>query len=156
MTFMPEVQLAAPAPAAEPTAQRLRALLDAPADANVIIVYDGECPFCSAYVRLLRLRQAAGKAALLDARQNDRGKIVQRETGLDLNRGMIAIVGERLYWGDEAVHALALLTSPVGLFNRVNAAILANRLASRLLYPLLRFGRNSALMVKGKPQIDLT
>jgi len=38
------------------------------------IVYDGDCPFCSRYVRLVRLRDAIGPVALVNAR--DGGELV--------------------------------------------------------------------------------
>jgi len=34
----------------------------------VTVFYDGECPFCTRYVRLLRLRRAAGTVRLVDLR----------------------------------------------------------------------------------------
>ena len=33
------------------------------------LVYDGDCPFCSRYVKYLRLRRAAGPVRLVNARE---------------------------------------------------------------------------------------
>ena len=38
------------------------------------IVYDGDCPFCSRYVALVRLREAVGQVVLANAR--DGGPVV--------------------------------------------------------------------------------
>ena len=35
------------------------------------IFYDGQCPFCRRYVRLLELRSEIGDIALIDARSDD-------------------------------------------------------------------------------------
>lgn len=39
--------------------------------------------------------------------------------GLDVDQGMVLKVGERLYYGSDAIHVLALLSSRSGLFNRI-------------------------------------
>ena len=43
---------------------------DATYEDMTYVVYDGECPFCSSYVKLLRLREAAGSIVLLNARED--------------------------------------------------------------------------------------
>jgi predicted DCC family thiol-disulfide oxidoreductase YuxK len=118
------------------------------------IVYDGQCPFCSRYVTLLRLRDAIGPVALVDAREG--GPIVDeiRAAELDLDEGMVLKVDGRLYHGDECLHRLALLSTPSSLFNRVNAAVFRSATASRLLYPVLRSGRNAALRLLGRPKLN--
>ena len=40
----------------------------APAAAGNWLVYDGDCPFCSRYVQLLRIREAVGPLRLVNAR----------------------------------------------------------------------------------------
>jgi predicted DCC family thiol-disulfide oxidoreductase YuxK len=37
-------------------------------DTKMVLVYDGECPFCRNYVRLMSLRKAVGDIELVDAR----------------------------------------------------------------------------------------
>ncbi|CAN0407117.1 unnamed protein product, partial [Scytosiphon promiscuus] len=36
-----------------------------------VIVYDGECPFCSQYVKMLRIHESVGTVRLIDARSSD-------------------------------------------------------------------------------------
>ncbi len=40
------------------------------AGADLFIVYDGECPFCSRYVALQRLRESIGKVSMVNARDH--------------------------------------------------------------------------------------
>jgi predicted DCC family thiol-disulfide oxidoreductase YuxK len=117
------------------------------------IIYDGQCPFCSRYVQLVRLRDSLGGVALVDARKG--GPLVDevRSAGADLDEGMVLKMDGRLYQGEDCVHMLALLSTPSGLFNRTNAAIFRSRRASKLLYPLLRAGRNAALRLLGRSKI---
>jgi predicted DCC family thiol-disulfide oxidoreductase YuxK len=117
------------------------------------IVYDGQCPFCSRYVQLLRLRESLGAVRLIDAREG--GPIVEelQRARVDLDEGMVLKLDDRLYHGHDCIHVLALLSTPSGLFNRINAAVFRSPLAARMLYPVLRAGRNAVLRLLGRGKI---
>lgn len=117
------------------------------------IVYDGDCPFCTRFVTMVRLQQAAGPVDLVNAR--DGGPVVQQVTqaGYDLNLGMAMVDGERIYFGADCLHRIALLSTGSGLFNRMVAVIFASDRLSRWIYPMLRGGRNLSLRVLGRPPI---
>lgn len=119
------------------------------------IVYDGDCPFCTRYVRLLRLRESAGHVVLVNAR--DGGPVVDeiRAAGLDLDEGMVLKLGGRFYHGDACMHRLALMSTPSTLFNRINGSVFRSPVASRFLYPVLRAGRNLALRLLGRERLSL-
>lgn len=119
------------------------------AKAIVEIVYDGDCPFCSGYVRLLRLRESVD-VRLLDARQHPSRVERYRRLGYDLTDGMVVESGERIYHGADAITVLSLLSSRSGFWNRALANCFQNKTVSRLLYPLLRGGRNLTLMAMGR------
>lgn len=118
------------------------------------VIYDGHCPFCSAYVRLLRLRDTLGRVQLVNAREG--GPIVDEvlAAGLDLDEGMVLKMDSQFYHGDECIHRLALLSSPSTLFNKINRVIFRSPTLSRLLYPLLRSGRNGALRLLGRSKFS--
>jgi len=118
------------------------------------IVYDGDCPFCDRYVTLLRLRDSIGQVALVNAR--DGGSLVEaiRRLGIDLDEGMVLVMNGELYHGADCLNRLALLTTPSGTFNRMNAWMFRSPTAARLLYPVLRAGRNAALVLLGRKKID--
>src|SRR5262245_11758090 len=119
------------------------------------VVYDGDCPLCSRYVSVLRLRDSFGPFELIDARTGHAAARELAARGYDLDEGMALIDGERIYFGDECVNRLALMSTPVGVFNRLNAAIFRSPRLSALLYPLLRTGRNAVLWLLGRPKIGL-
>lgn len=115
-----------------------------------LIIYDGDCVFCQNYVRFFRLRETIGPVELLDARSGDpRVEKFWRE-GYDLDEGMVFVHGGRVFYGPEAVHVLASLSSRSGLFNRLNAAVFKSEGVARLLYPALKFGRRLTLKVRGR------
>jgi len=60
----------------------------------------------------------------------------------------------RLYHGQDCVNRLALMSTPSGAFNRVNAWVFRSPMRSRLLYPVLRTGRNIVLRLLGRTKIN--
>lgn len=123
-------------------------------DDGVTLVYDGECPACRNYVRVVRVRDAVGAFRLVDAREG--GPVVDEITaaGLDIDEGMVLKMGGRLHHGDDAVHALALISGPSGVLNRVNYHLFRSRRVSAALYPVLRSGRGLLLKLLRKRRID--
>lgn len=132
--------------------QKFQGLLERP-DADMVIIYDGQCVFCSAYVKLLRLRSAVGTVELLDARQGGIAALAERELKLDLNEGMLVLYQGRHYCGSDAMNLLSLLSSSSGTLNRIVAAVFRSPTLSRMLYPALRLGRRATLAVLGRPTI---
>ncbi len=112
---------------------------------ELLLIYDGECPFCSRYVQLLRLRETVGSLRLINARSSDPEVDVVRQLGYVIDEGMVLKMGGRYFHGDTCLHMLALMSSQQGWFNRLNFWLFRSDWLSRLAYPLLRTGRNSVL-----------
>ncbi|MXP41365.1 DUF393 domain-containing protein [Altererythrobacter soli] len=127
----------------------------APADpaADNWLLYDGECPFCSAYVRMVRLRKNLGALRMVDAREHGAEYREATELGYDLNDGMLLKLSGRFYHGDESIHVLALASSSQDWFGRFNGWIFRSRKRSAALYPLLRSGRSMALRLLGREKL---
>ena len=119
-----------------------------------LIIYDGDCMLCHSYVRMVRLREAIGEVETLDARSGDPRLAQYWAQGYDLNDGMLFVHRDKLYFGAEAVHVLALLCTPSGVFNRLNAWIFSSRAMAVMAYPFLRLGRSVALFSKRKGQMQ--
>jgi predicted DCC family thiol-disulfide oxidoreductase YuxK len=116
------------------------------------LIYDGDCPFCSRYVQYLRVREAVN-LRFVNAREGGPRVAEIRRAGLDLDGGMVLKLGDRFYHGADCIHVLALLASPSNVFNRLNAAIFRSERLSRLLYPVLRAGRNTVLWLLGRRKL---
>ena len=56
------------------------------------LLYDGDCPFCTNYVRMVQLRKAVGPVALLNMRDHPDLAASYRAQGYDLNDGMLRCV----------------------------------------------------------------
>jgi predicted DCC family thiol-disulfide oxidoreductase YuxK len=121
---------------------------------EVVLVYDWECPVCDIYCRLVRVRPTVGRLRLVNAREST--ILLQEITRarLDIDQGMIVKMGRQLYYGSDAIHALALISDRANLFNRLIYYIFRSSQLSRILYPALRMCRNLLLKIMGKTKIN--
>ena len=115
----------------------------------LLIVYDGECPFCSHYVTHLRLQAHCGPVHLLNARINDSRVEAYWQQGYDLDQGMLAVLDGQVFYGSAAVILLAQLADPEDGFNRLHGWLLARPRIARFLYPVFKRARRMALAFKG-------
>lgn len=118
------------------------------------IVYDGECPFCSRYVNMLRLRDSLGPVEILDARYKHPVVSLLRDKQIDLDEGMAMVQDNEICHGDECIHKLALLTTPSGIFNRCSALLFRSARVAKIIYPVLRLGRNVTLRLLGRQKFS--
>jgi len=113
------------------------------------VYYDGECPFCTRYIRMLRLSRSV-EVALVDLRTCGPVRDDLRAQGFDVDRGMVVETEGRRVGGADAVNTLALLSTPSDSLNRINRALLSSPRLARILYPLLRMGRWLSLFLLGR------
>ncbi|MGI9260175.1 MAG: DCC1-like thiol-disulfide oxidoreductase family protein [Gammaproteobacteria bacterium] len=120
----------------------------------ILLVYDEQCPACDQYCRLVRIRDSVGELRLIDARESSEimGEITA--LGLDIDQGMVVKIREQIYYGADAIHVLALMSSRSGFFNRLNYWTFRSKPISRVLYPILRSCRNLQLKMLGKTKIN--
>jgi len=121
---------------------------------EILLVYDKECPLCNAYCRMARIRAAVGELRLVDAR--DPSAVLDEITakGWDIDQGMVLKVEDTLYYGADAIHVLSLMSSRSGIFNRLTYLVFRSAAVSRVIYPVLRSGRNLLLMLLRKTKIN--
>ena len=122
----------------------------------VWLLYDEDCPFCSRYVRLIRLKKSVGDLLLVNARHPSPYRDEVQNAGLDINDGMTLKYGQQLYHGDACIHMLALLSTRLNAVNKLNAWLFKSPARAKLLYPLLRAGRKFLLWLLGRKMIDTT
>ena len=123
-------------------------------DEEILLVYDKECPACDNYCQVIRIRETVGRLKIVNARDNS--DVMQEITakGLDIDQGMVLKMGDQLFYGADAIHALALISSKSGLLNRLNYWMFKSKRVSAFLYPVLRACRNLLLKILGKTKIN--
>jgi predicted DCC family thiol-disulfide oxidoreductase YuxK len=121
---------------------------------DIELVYDKECPVCEFYCKRIDVRQSAGQLLRINAR--DDSEIMDEITalGLDIDEGMVVRVGDKLHYGADAIHELALLSSGKGFVNATSRLMFSSRHMSRALYPLFKFARNMLLKALGRTRVN--
>jgi len=124
-------------------------------DGKMLVVYDGDCPFCRSYVGLMELRRAVGHVELVDARTD--APIVRKlaELGYDLDQGMAVVYGGRVYHGKDAVVVMSSISGRRKWPARVLARLLRNPRRAAILYPLMKFGRRVTLKGLGRAPLNV-
>lgn len=109
-----------------------------------VLIYDGECPFCTRYADYVAIKKRLPDLELLDARaQPDHAAVREaRAKGLIIDEGMLLIDGEMVLHGAEA---LAALSAP-------GSMIASPKMAQRV-YPFMRSGRNLILRMLGRKKM---
>jgi hypothetical protein len=74
--------------------------------------------------------------------------------GLDLDEGMVLKYGGRLYHGADCLNMLSLLSSRQGWLNSLMALAFSRSGIARMVYPMLRTGRNATLSLLGRSRIQ--
>jgi hypothetical protein len=74
--------------------------------------------------------------------------------GLDIDQGMVLIVGDRMYYGADAIHTLAIMGTRSGVFNRLAYWCFKSPPVSSVVYPALRACRNLLLKILRRTKIN--
>ena len=99
-------------------------------DGELAIIYDAECPVCTAYSCSVEIddRQAPrASGGSTRARPTTRWFGRPRQPGLDLDEGMVVVHQGQLYHGADALNIMARLAPRQGLGNRLNRLMFGNR-----------------------------
>lgn len=123
-------------------------------DDQIDLVYDPQCPVCEFYCQRIDVSESSGKLSRIDARKDSPIMNEITTAGLDIDQGMVVKVGTELYYGSEAIHQLALLSSKKGIVNRMAYWVFRHRRAAHILYPVLAAGRNLLLKILRRSRIN--
>ncbi|MEM6354928.1 MAG: DCC1-like thiol-disulfide oxidoreductase family protein [Pseudomonadota bacterium] len=123
------------------------------ADGDNWLLYDGDCPFCSRFAAYTRLRETVGSVRLVNAREGGPEAAEARAAGYVIDEGMVLKLDGRLYYGDDCLNRLALLSSRSGIFNRLNYWAFSSPTLARISYPVLKTGRALVLRLLGREKM---
>ena len=116
---------------------------------DTLIIYDGECVYCKNFVAMVRLQASIGPVVLINARSEDPRVLKFKKQGYDLNKGMIFYHNGTVFFGADAVNAMALLSIESSFFNWVIKRAFKYVWVAKILFPFLRLGRFLTLRIRG-------
>nr|WP_259735395.1 DUF393 domain-containing protein [Synechococcus sp. CS-1329] len=118
---------------------------------TIQLVFDGGCPFCSAFAAMGELRGGLPQLRIIDGRADHALRRQLKARGFDLARGAVLIEGEHCWHGAEAVQRLCAQLRPSSTLLSLLTAVFGEEERSRRLYPLLLAARRGALALRGLP-----
>ena len=121
---------------------------------DVTIVYDGECPFCSDFVSLNRLKEHGYTVKIINARDTKNSVVIDLRKNFDIDKGMIVIHGEKVLYGSSAARFISSFNSYGILRASLYRLMLANQKIANILYPVLVFLRKLYFRLVGKKFIN--
>ncbi|VVC76606.1 hypothetical protein AQUSIP_19290 [Aquicella siphonis] len=123
------------------------------AQQSVLLIYDGDCPLCDSFAKMIKIRESVGHFEMINARQPHPVLDEINAKKLDLDQGVVVKYNNHFYHGPDAMHILGLMSSDHDWFNCFNALLFRSKIISRLFYPLFKYVRNGLLWWNGVPKI---
>lgn len=117
---------------------------------SITVVYDGECPLCSRFAMMIRLREQFGQVRLVDARQAHDPLVARLRRTYRLDDGFVVLHEDREYYGAAAMRFLAAATEEKGGTSRLLRAFFRPQGTGSGLYQVLVRGRKLLLRLTGR------
>jgi predicted DCC family thiol-disulfide oxidoreductase YuxK len=118
------------------------------------LLYDGECPVCSAYVAMSGLRRLYPALRVMSARTEPELVAELRDAGYEINEGMVLSLDGAIHFGADATHTIAVLGQPSrSRWRRAALAGIGTAPWARRLYPWRNRARGLLLRLLGRKPI---
>ena len=120
-----------------------------------LLLYDGDCPACSAYIAIARLRRLYPGLRIVSARSEPTLVAELRDRGYEINEGMVLCLDGVIHFGPDATRMIAIIgQSSPSLWRRTALGLLGTAPWARASYPWLNRGRQLLLRLLGRKPID--
>ncbi len=125
-------------------------------EGDTCVIFDGQCPFCRAYVASLEGNNEINKTGLskVDARCAPEVVVQLTRKGVDINAGIVLIKGGAVFQDAAALTLLAKQHAASGWLVGLHHRLLRYRFLSLAIYPLLRTLRNTYLRLVRQSTIE--
>ena len=113
-------------------------------ESKATLLYDGQCPLCSAYGRYVAAHRT-GPIELLDARNQPEMARKLRDKGFDVNRGMVLSTPDGTFQGKRAIQAISPMISHRGPPRAALQLLTRIPGLATIIYPTIKWLRSISL-----------
>ena len=118
---------------------------------KTLFIYDGECPFCNHFAKLLELKSSIPSLEIIDGRKNLDRLTQLYNQGYDLNNGAILIKDGKIKHGADAINWIcSKIKEPNDSLLKLLRILFRSNKRSKKIFPVLLWGRRITLAIKGK------
>tara|TARA_B100001250_G_C19512422_1_gene662280 strand:+ start:204 stop:614 length:411 start_codon:yes stop_codon:yes gene_type:complete len=118
---------------------------------KTFFIYDGECPFCNHFAQLLELKSRLPSLEIIDGRENLEQLTELYRKGYDLNKGAILLNNGEIKHGADAINWICSeINDTNDLLLEILRIIFTSNKRTKILFPILIWGRRILITVKGK------
>ena len=118
---------------------------------KTLFIYDGECPFCNHFAKLLEIKSSIPSLQIINGRENLEQLTELYKKGYDLNKGAILIRNGKIKHGADAISLICSeLNEPNDSLLKLLRIIFTSNKRSKVLFPFLLWARRFLLTLRGK------
>ena len=118
---------------------------------KTLFIYDGECPFCNHFAKLLEFKSSIPSLQIINGRENLEQLTELYKKGYDLNKGAILIRNGKIKHGADAISLICSeLNEPNDSLLKLLRIIFTSNKRSKVLFPFLLWARRFLLTLRGK------
>ena len=118
---------------------------------KLTLVYDGGCPFCSAFAQRAELQGGLPELEIRDGRADHDLRADLASRGYRLANGAMLLEGDSIWHGSAAIAELNRRMSPSDALLQLLQQVFRDDGRADQLYPALLLARRLALAVRGQP-----
>ena len=111
---------------------------------DVELVYDGQCPACTAYCQRIEMKDHIN-LSLVDARKDTQIMREITQQGIDIDQGMVLRVNDHTFFGSDAINELTIRSRKKDAFSAINKLFFDTPAKSSIFYPIGKWARNVLL-----------
>ena len=119
---------------------------------DIIIYYDGECPYCVSYQKVIDIKKKYS-FEIKDARLHPKEIANFKDQGYKIEDGILMIFKDEIIQGAEALRRIDLLTEKRTTISKLYALIIRLSFFGYIIYPLVKIIRIITLKIMGIKRI---